>query len=107
MFHTGIHFFDNRGKEIKMGYKTILFFELRANERRRIERAVGGLSQFDGRTCITPALGEERAKEIIIAAQRAASRPLRFLVMDTDDFVSGWGMAYDDVAFGGPFGAAV
>jgi hypothetical protein len=90
-----------------MEYKTIMFFNLRAAERRRIERAVGGLSHFDGRTYITPASSDERAQEILVAAQRAAKVPLRFLVIDTSAFTEGWGIVYSDMAFGGPFGMKI
>jgi len=84
--------------------RTILFFNISADERRLINHAIGGLSEFTDSVYVTPAYDDARARAIITTAQRAAGAKLRFLVIDTEDFVAGWGIAYDDIAFGGPFG---
>jgi len=86
--------------------KTVILFDLRAAERRRIEKAIGQLDQFAQNVFRTVARDDERARETIVKAQRAAKANLRFLVIDEAAFVAGWGIIGDDIAFGGPFRAA-
>jgi hypothetical protein len=88
-----------------MGYKTIMFFNLKADERRRVERVVGKLDRFADRV-YRLIVRDEYARGFICAAQKAMQSPLRFLVMDEGAFAAGWGVTYGDAAFGGPFGAA-
>jgi len=83
--------------------KAVLLFNLRAADRRRVERAVGKLDQFADRVLRAVVRDDERARDFILAAQRAAGRSFVFLVMEEIDFVKSWGVVSDEIAFGGPF----
>lgn len=85
--------------------KSILFFDLRAAERRRIVKAVGQLDQFSNHAWRMIARDDSHAKMLIDSVQRAARASVRFLVTDEAAFAAGWGICSADAAFGGPFTA--
>lgn len=85
------------------GAQCVLFFDIKAKQRRAIEKAVGSLYQFSDSVWTLTTRNRDRAKRAITQAQRAARCPLKFLVTDEAVFVKGWGVHAGGAAFGGPF----